>query len=62
MSSKLKALIITPIAGGISALVWAGVSTAITATDSGTTLMKTLVPIIIGVVTILTMLVEALVM
>jgi hypothetical protein len=62
MSSKLKALIVTPISGGIAALVWVGMATAITATDSGTTLMKTLVPIIIGVCTILIMLVEALVM
>ena len=62
MSPKLKALVITPIVGGIAALVWAGVATSLTATDSGTALMKSLVPIIIGVVTVLIMLIEALVL
>jgi hypothetical protein len=62
MSTKLKALILTPMAGGLALLVWAAFATALTGTDSGTTLMKSLVPIMIGVATLITMIVEAIAM
>lgn len=62
MSSKLKALIVTPIGGGIALLVCMAVNTALTGTDSGTTLFKSIVPIVIAAATVIIMIVEALVM
>jgi hypothetical protein len=61
VSTKLKALILTPVVGGLAALAWAAFASALTATDSGTTMMKSMVPIIIGVATLISMIVEAIV-
>ncbi len=62
MSQKLKALIMTPLVGGLAILVWQGFAVAMTGTDTGTTLMKSLVPLMIGIATIIGMVIEAIVM
>jgi hypothetical protein len=62
MSGKLKALIVTPIGGGVALLVCLAFGSAMTGTDQGTTLFKTIIPMVIAAATVIIVIVEALVM